>query len=92
LYDLSIFLYLLEMLTGDCSPFTEFLVDEDNRGGDETEQKTETEDNGVSNPLWKGRFSRGEETGLPFVHLEGREDIVSVGEVNLVLETHDGDG
>jgi len=75
---------LLEMFTGDFSFGSEILVDVNNHRSDEAEQETESEDNGVSNPGWKGRLSLGEEGFLSFVLQEGWELVIPVVDVDKV--------
>lgn len=72
------------MFTGDFSLGSEVLVDVNNHGGDDAEKQTKTKNNGISNSKWKRSFSLGEERFLSFVHEEGREDIISVVQVDEV--------
>jgi hypothetical protein len=75
-------LYLLEMLAGDFSLFPEVLVDVDNQRGDDAEQQSESEDDGITNPSWEGGFSNGEETSRSLIFQEGWDDVVPVAQVD----------
>lgn len=70
------------MFTGDFSLGSEVLVDVNNHGGDDAESQTETKNDTISNSNWKRSLSLGEERLLSFVHGEGRDDIISVVQVD----------
>ena len=68
-------LYLLEVLTGDISHLSEVLVHEDENGGDDTEESTESEDDEVADALREGRLA-SEEGVLELVVREGGRELV----------------
>lgn len=70
------------MFTGDFSLGAEVLVDVNERGCDDTEQQSESDDNGVTNPDREGGLSLGEKAGRSLIFQEGWENIIPVVKVD----------
>ena len=69
------------MFTGDFSLGTEVLVDVNNPGGDDTEEQSKSNDNGISNPFGEWGLSC-KETGFSFILQEGWVIIIPFGEID----------
>ena len=78
------------MFTGDFSLVSKVLVDVDNRGGDDAEEQSESENDGISDPFGKGSLSYREKAFLSFIFRERWNDIVPVVEIDELIHTIQG--
>mmetsp|Transcript_33612 Transcript_33612/g.79276 ORF Transcript_33612/g.79276 Transcript_33612/m.79276 type:complete len:82 (-) Transcript_33612:626-871(-) len=69
---------------------TEVLVDVDNQGGDDAEKQSESDDDGIPDPLGERSLALGEEACLSFVLGEGWKIVIPVAEIDKVHSTHGG--